>query len=297
LLAYFAGRIRRRLAFRAVVKQFDDEIAIGERPHVIAHSFGTFLCGRLMQRPTTHCSRVIFAGSVLARDFPASNLPGKDERPFEEMRNEVGKRDLVVRLAGAVRRLVPNLGDAGVRGFLQDGVHVHFVADADSECDECRSARERPRWCIHNVQLDYYTHDDAFISPKHALTFWLPFLWEIESKEFREWLELCGVAARTEAPGRLGKAALEAEVRLLARIWKWAGGTLEQFVRTEYATATSSLDDPLEALRFWRALWKVVDQASRLSVNHGEDPTLMAHARALEPRVAIQVALGLLVPK
>lgn len=297
LLAYFAGRLRRRLAFREVVRQFDDGIKIGERPHVIAHSFGTFLCGRLMQRPTTHCSRVIFAGSVLACDFPASRLPGNEERPFEEMRNEVGKRDLVVRLAGLVRRLVPDLGDAGVRGFVQDSVHVHGVPDADSGCEECRKAAARPRWCIHNVRLDYFTHNDHFISPKHALMFWLPFLWEIQPKEFREWLELCGVAARTEAPGRLGKAALEAELRLRARTWDWAGGTLEQFVRSDHATASSCLDDPLESLRFFRSLWKVVDRASQLSVNHGEDETLMAHARALEPRIAVHVALGLLVLK
>lgn len=198
-----------------------------------------------------------------------------------------------VAAAGLATPLVPGLGNAGFRGLVSDGFHVHDLAE-DDMCLACEQGGPRPEWIIHNVRMRYFAHNDQFITPKHALQFWLPFLWEIEPQEFRDWLELCRVAARFQAQGQLGRGALKAEHRLRTHRWRWAGGTLEQLVRLEYPAAAHRLDDPVFALRLFRSVWQLVERACQESLEHGGDLGRMAQARALEPRVALQVAVATL---
>jgi len=240
------------------------------------------------------CSRVVFAGSVLSHDFPTALLRGRSRMPFEELRNEIGLTDLVPRVAALVRRLVRHLGDAGLRGFVARDGHVHGVDDPEQPCAACREAKVVPAWLIHNVRIKEFAHSDRFITPKHAIQFWLPFLWKIEIAEFVEWLELCILASYAGSPGTHGHAALAAERRILGRKWGWAGSSIEEFVRQEYPGAAADMDDPVKALRVYRALWRAVARAADNADSHGDDPERMAHARALDPRVAVQVAVGVI---
>lgn len=286
-----ASWFRRRIAYQRVVKDYDKESLPGETPHAIAHSFGTFLWGRLMQRATTRCGRVVFAGSVLSRSFVTSKLPGGDERPFKEIRNEVGSRDHVAGMAGALWRVVPDLGDAGLRGFEGPAEHFHGVEDSYGKCRACEEATDPPSWLVHNIQLPYAAHNDLFITEKHAFYFWLPFLWGVQPREFVDWLEWCRAAHAWNQPGYLKRAALAAEARILRRQWWWAGGNLDDLVRREYPAAVTIIADSVSAVRLWRTTWKVVVEACDHCMTHRRNPDRMARARALDPHTALEVAI------
>jgi pimeloyl-ACP methyl ester carboxylesterase len=296
-LAYLAASLRRRLAFVAVLRQFDNAGVVGQKAFVVAHSFGTYLCGRLLQRRTTRCSSIVFAGSVLSREFPTRRLTQQSEMTFQEIRNETGLSDWVVKSAGMVRQLVPDLGDAGLRGFTPDGIHIHDLDAPDEMCDACKASGEHPKWLIHNVKIQNYAHSDQFITPQHALRFWLPALWGIDAPEFRDWLELCQVASQAGYGGIPGKAAPAAENVLLARRWSWADDvTIHDFILREFPSIRVHLRDPLIALRIYRAIWNAVARACDDAVAHEENPDRMAHAQSLDPRIAVRVAVGVVEP-
>jgi pimeloyl-ACP methyl ester carboxylesterase len=92
----------------------------GSGPDVIAHSFGTWLIGRvLMDNPSLRVGRVILAGSVLRPDFDWSLLIGRGQ--VIAVLNHCALRDEWVPLAQLV---IPRAGPSGVHGFL-DGSPIH----------------------------------------------------------------------------------------------------------------------------------------------------------------------------
>ena len=101
----------------------------GVEAHIVAHSFGSFLTGFVVREiHHVRCSKIILAGSVLPRDFAWASYrdrgPHADPK-FQEVRNDVGSRDLLGLLVCVFRRLMPDLGDSGRRGFYtSDSVHT-----------------------------------------------------------------------------------------------------------------------------------------------------------------------------
>jgi pimeloyl-ACP methyl ester carboxylesterase len=93
--------------------------------HFIGHSNGTYvLASALRKYRTLKVGRVVFAGSVVRRDFPWSQFVGRVDR----VRNYVGSADWVVgffpklfELPG-LSVLNPDLGSAGFTGFMDGRV-------------------------------------------------------------------------------------------------------------------------------------------------------------------------------
>jgi len=111
---------------------------------VIAHSSGTYVIARLMQKNFDAVfHRVIFCGSVVRYRFPFKKLQNQFTQPIL---NEVGTRDIWPALAESV---TIGYGSAGTYGF--------------------RKPLIRDRW--HNG-----AHHGYFLEPTFCKTYWVPFL-------------------------------------------------------------------------------------------------------------------------
>jgi pimeloyl-ACP methyl ester carboxylesterase len=98
----------------------------GRRPHIIAHSFGTYLVGQLLlERPGPawpvspyrhQFGRIIFCGSVVPYNFPFEDHKSQF---IGEILNEVGTRDY---WPARARFLTWWYGAAGTFGFKREGV-------------------------------------------------------------------------------------------------------------------------------------------------------------------------------
>jgi regulation of enolase protein 1 (concanavalin A-like superfamily) len=133
-------------------KQVD--LAAGQLPSIVAHSFGTYILGyALLKYPFIRFSKVLLCGSLLPRDFPWRGLI--DRGQVQAVRNEYGVQDIWARV---VRWFVAGSGPSGVLGFI------------DGETDD--SKRENERF----EQAEFlYPHSEYF-SEGHMEAFWLPFL-------------------------------------------------------------------------------------------------------------------------
>ncbi len=123
-------------------------------PDFIAHSFGTWLFGHLLERELTRplqerlaFGRVILTGCVLRPDFDWKPL--KDAGLVEDVLNHYGTADAVVPWAHAT---IHNSGPSGTRGF--DGSEVL------------------------NIRAEGYGHSDLFLRDlAHSYdVYWKPFL-------------------------------------------------------------------------------------------------------------------------
>ena len=99
--------------------------------HFIGHSNGTYvLASALAKYSTLKVNRVVFAGSVVRRDYPWSGFTGR----VEQVRNYVGSADLVVGLFPRFFELPlvdlfnRDIGSAGFNGF-EDG----FVKNMETQ--------------------------------------------------------------------------------------------------------------------------------------------------------------------
>lgn len=162
-------------------------------PHVVAHSFGTYLVGSaLSQFDDVRFDRVVLVGCVLPRRYPWAVVSKGKPDAVTSVRNETGKRDIVVKLVGAVKWLVRDLGNAGVKGFVGADV-MHNETGSWGPCAVCSDTGETA--LVHNVPLEKYFHSDCFLGADHARLLWLPFLWGYTPKELDEYLKLCRNAA------------------------------------------------------------------------------------------------------
>jgi len=95
--------------------------------HFIGHSNGTYvLASALAKYRTLKVERIVFAGSVIRRDYPWAGLVGR----YQKVRNYVGSDDWVVALFPHLFELPgfslfnPDLGGAGFNGFEDSDVKL-----------------------------------------------------------------------------------------------------------------------------------------------------------------------------
>jgi len=86
-----------------------------QRPSVIAHSFGTYLVAALLTKyPAVRFDKVIFAGSIVGRNFDWPSILGTGQ--VNIVRNDFGALDRWPRMA---RYVVRDSGASGTEGFLK----------------------------------------------------------------------------------------------------------------------------------------------------------------------------------
>jgi pimeloyl-ACP methyl ester carboxylesterase len=222
-----AARKRRAVAFR-LKKDLDAGMKSTEPPHLIGHSFGTYLAGswlRLFEHQ--RFGRLILVGAVLPRLYPWEVLFHRrgGRAKFESVRNETGKKDFVVFLA-SLTFWVPRLGvgSAGLLGFRKNLHFIHSVRTTFGPCSHClemeaRGLREETAR-VHNYPLTEYEHSDAFLSEDHARKLWLPTLWGFAPADFEYFGDLCRLLCGLEAEGRAEEAGqIEDELRSLFLRW------------------------------------------------------------------------------
>lgn len=312
-LAHFSTPVRRAAALALFKGKIARYTRPGERPSLIAHSFGTFLTGQLLKRhPGVRLENVVLTGTVLAEDYDWRELLDRDPPGVRHVRNEVGLKDPVPVVARFGRRTIPGVGGAGRGGFnLLDGV-VHVT---DAEYGACRDCVEGQPAPIHNVVFPEGTHGSWDDGGTHARSFWLPFLWGIGPHEYEDFMKFCRDANRAHRSG-LDADRVAAEQRLLERHWGWLEGpSLEEHLvalieprlprgrgRRKRARA--------RARDVTRALWETVIHADRAATAHQaayeaaakapDDAAVVAAARdderrrcamALNPRMALAEAM------
>lgn len=108
----YAQRLARRL--RQIFQEMDDG-GFGDRPDVVAHSFGTWLFARALELdPELSFGRVVLTGSIVPPDFDWGRFLGGDSPRVGAVLCHHGGRDSVVPLA---QFFIPSSGPSGRRGF------------------------------------------------------------------------------------------------------------------------------------------------------------------------------------
>jgi hypothetical protein len=110
----------------------------GETPDVIAHSFGTWLFGHLLQdemKPDVsdplHFGRIILTGCVLRPDFDWDELTDEEDGLVDEVLNHYATKDPIVPIA---HWTIWDSGPSGRRGFDSDQV-INIRADGLGHSD------------------------------------------------------------------------------------------------------------------------------------------------------------------
>ena len=318
-LALFARRFRDELR-RGVVLRLRAEIERlsreGDLPHVLAHSFGTYLLGEALEHfPSLAVDRVVLTGAVMRSDYPWTQLVSTDPRRLGRVgavRNETSSDDPAPKKAYQARHLLGGLGGAGWHGFETNAV-VHTALDEMGRCAHCPPQARMP---VHNVPLGDFPHSDHFLGPGHAERFWMPFLWGIAPEDYFLYARACtfaydGVRAAVERDWTLERQAIVSgpeATRTWSTLrdldWPWLQGRTLRDVFTELAP---ELGKPPE-LAVRDGLYWVVrahDDAKRAcrrragSSATGEtgdiDDETVAVIRRLDPRLALDYALSKLL--
>jgi hypothetical protein len=253
--------VRRRSALAQVRTIYDSVERSGELPHLIAHSLGTYLTGRLLRLPYVRFGRIVFVGSPLPRRFWVGRLGAHQ---LTAVRNEVGRKDAVVFLVGLVSRLMPGFGAAGWAGFEGPADGVHTLAADGEHCPSCARGRaDRP--LVHNASVAEFTHSDAFIGTGYAERYWLPFLWNLPGSELLAFHEACARAVTLEEDENWPE--LEAhEAALRRRTWRvWGAAvppmSLEDYIRLYVECRSRAREREIDR----RTLAELTDRAVRLT--------------------------------
>lgn len=198
------------------------------RPHIIAHSLGTYLIGSVLRKyPDVQLGRVVLVSSVLPRKYPWKSLLSKRPACIVNVRNEYGAADLVTRLVCHLRWIFPGLGDSGVRGFQGHADTLHSSDNAIAACTLCNTTPAR----IHNVSLEEFGHSDGLLGYGHARKLWLPILWGFPPEEWLAYLEMCREAADLEESQQWTQLDLKIDA-LWSGKFSWTYDlTLADFVR------------------------------------------------------------------
>lgn len=134
-------------------------------PHVIAHSLGTHFVGTALRKyPHLRFGKIILAGSLLPTDYPWQELLRSNPRIVEAVRNDVGRRDYVPRLAqaGTSLGLLRAFGMAGWAGFDEREGLIHTIDNPEHSCNKCDPIAPAP---IHNVICKDFDHSGVFWGP------------------------------------------------------------------------------------------------------------------------------------
>jgi hypothetical protein len=292
LLGGFAGAlIRRRMTFLKVKKQMEPYMMHGQTPHLVAHSFGTYLAGRMLHFTETEFDVIILTGSVLPRRF-WSNLKlassrGPEDRPYNRVRNERCLKDRIAQAAVLLYGFIPGMGHSGYAGFAEEVGLVHDAENAWTVCSKC-AVLPAP---VHNVVHRELGHSDLFIGRLHAVRIWLPVLWGIEPKEYDLFIKLCRLAASYQAETDYLRLA-QIETLLAQKKWNLTGGAtipeylvrhIEARCRRLRSTAPQHIDD-LSSMGV-ALVWQVVEEAASAAL-YAAEPTRDA-VKALLPTTAL----------
>ena len=269
VLARICASRRRENVVAYFSRQLQKRLEPGERAHLIAHSFGTYLIGRtLLKWKNTRFDSIILTGSVLSHRFGWEELKSRDFHSIKRVRNEQGLKDLVAAAAVLFYGTIPNMGYAGYLGFKGDEELIHDNRDPNERCPLCKPKEIA---LVHNVRLPI-GHSDHFLTIGHALSFWLPYFWGIEPCEYQDWLDLCQEASEAEEQfGPVSRDLIRYENWISSTSWQWCDGlTLEKYVRAEALLRAANLNsrwseaeiDDLEKAAI-RLLWKEVRDARK----------------------------------
>lgn len=122
------------------------------RPSAVAHSLGSWIIGNAMLKyDHIRFDKLVFAGSILPKDFDWATLFAKDQVAF--VRNECGQQDPWPKWA---RRFVARAGTGGSEGF-------EWFSNA-----------------VQNVRCDWFGHSDALMRP-HIEQHWIPLFFQSPS--------------------------------------------------------------------------------------------------------------------
>ncbi len=225
-LGLFLGWLHRVASTRRLVKHIANKVETGS-PHVIAHSLGTYLVGRVIRKDVS-CTfaNVLLISPVLPRDFGWAEIVRSRPRSVRNVRNEFGTSDWVVKAVGRIRWLARDLGTAGDGGFLDEPEFVHTLPNALEPCPGCATHKVR----VHNAPLHEYGHSDVFLGRRHARELWLPFLWGFPADELNQYLEDLRTAAEALRNGHWIDAQ-DIIDRLFGARFTWTRGqSLSEFV-------------------------------------------------------------------
>ena len=224
---------RRRRVLEAFKLHWSEKIGFERPPHIIAHSFGTFLVGAALSKYTDlRVGRLILTGCVLKADYPwASFVRSKNSQRFTAIHNEMAKRDLIAVSAQLLQGFVPPMGHAGVFGFTDKRITRNWddarLVDSQWHSDsQCGETNQTDHVLVHNIAHQGLGHSDYFIGMSHARTFWLPFLWEISPGLYERFKDLCIECKELELSGRYLELS-DKEEQLRSSCWGWTRGPLE----------------------------------------------------------------------
>lgn len=135
-----------RETYHTETRDRDVRLDRGDRPSVVAHSFGTYILGNaLLKYDYLRFNKVILCGSILPRDFPWNEIIERGQ--VQAVRNEYGVNDFWTKAVGWFIRAS---GPSGAEGFT---------------CAHARLEQERFRFDHH----EYFERG-------HMEAKWLPFL-------------------------------------------------------------------------------------------------------------------------
>lgn len=125
IMAWRRRKLRDNLRDKlAVLREQAEKQGFSGKPDVIAHSFGTWLFGHLLENELERKSeerlnfgRIILTGCILRPDFDWKRI--KDAKLVEDVLNHYGTKDRIVPLAHAT---IWDSGPSGRRGFDSDQV-------------------------------------------------------------------------------------------------------------------------------------------------------------------------------
>lgn len=292
IIGYAIANRRRRAALETVRIQLSDTQLVGERPHAIAHSLGSYLLCTAMKRwLEIRFRRIVLSGCVLSRTFDWEGHRRCNESSFDSVRNEMGN-DGVARAAVYLQGLVPGLGHAGFKGFVGTDSFVHTTLSPNATCVMCSTSVGR----VHNVMHGDLGHNDPFVAAQQrAEALWLPVLWGIEPIEYQKFLELCA-EIRTADDGAASNLVNE----LRTRRWSWLQGeSLDVYNRTRIRVMLEKgqveiSDDRLMELVDTAAvtLWQDVERAKQARLSGSKEEREIA---ALYPKWAVGRAIDITV--
>jgi pimeloyl-ACP methyl ester carboxylesterase len=288
-ISYLASYARRSCAFKHILQQIGSYATPEDQSetHLIAHSLGTYLMGlALRKRPDIHLGRVVLVGCVLPRSYPWQNLAGlAGKYKFLDVRNEVGQKDIVVWSAWMMSWLIRGLGVAGLRGFKPKPDFVHTLSAPGTSCPAGASCSAK----VHNMLSQFLGHSDAFVGSGYAETFWLPYLWGIDPREYQQFLLFCKTAAGLEhswsaaarSQGIEDPRLIDVERQLLQADWRWCNGSFEDYVLQEVKSKKSGTVEDLNQLAAIaaRGVWQVIHMAVAARLNRQARLSIQSAAR------------------
>jgi pimeloyl-ACP methyl ester carboxylesterase len=215
--------VKNRVRIDKAEKHFRDEVEkyCGTPPpfHVIAHSLGTrIIMNAVASQPTLRYNRVLLTGCVLPRNLPWEELRANGRNAVAHVRNEMGGRDMVSKLAAvAPQWLLPHLGDAGYRGFTTRAGVVHELNGHHEVCG-CPAF-------VHNAPGPF-PHSGMFENRRHVLYSWLPWFLGLDIMEFGRFVDECIAIANLEQSGTYPPTALTVADELGWSTWSWTNNRM-----------------------------------------------------------------------